>query len=90
MIKRKVMNVLLMSSSRRFYPTYVTFLESLGQQEIKYSQQSEFDLNQEDQECQECPPGVFFKETGVLMDFFHIHPHICYIFRILAKKEINY
>ena len=48
-------------------PTYVTFLESLGQKEINYCYISEVDNNQDDQEGQEYPPCVIFNETGVLM-----------------------
>ena len=67
-------------------PTYVTFLESLGQKEINYCYLSEVDNNLDDQKCQECPPSIFFKETGVLMYIFHWSPHICYIFRIIGTQ----
>jgi hypothetical protein len=49
--------------------TYVTFLESLGQQEINYCHLSELEPNEDDHEGHQCYSSVFIKETGVLADF---------------------
>ena len=50
--------------------TYATILESLGNKEVNYNHINDFDSNQDNPEDQECPPSVFCKEIGILMDFF--------------------
>ena len=48
------------------------FLESLEQNETYHNNFSDLDPNQNDQEGQECPPGVFFMK----MELVHLKPHM--------------
>ena len=50
------------------------FSDSLGQMQIIYCNFIQTDPSQDDHEHEECLPGVFFKETEVLMDFFPLKP----------------
>ena len=67
-------------------PTYDTILESLGEKEVNYNHVNHSDSNQDDQEDQECPPSVFCKETGILMDICHLKPTYATFFRIFLGK----
>ena len=71
-------------------PTYATFLESLGENEVNYNHVNDLDYNQDDQEDQECPPCVFCKEIGILMDFFTWNPTYDTFLESLGDREVNY
>ena len=69
--------------------TYAIFLEYLKEKGVNYNPLKAIDSNQGDQGGQECPSNVLCKETGILMDFLHFKPNICYILESLGEREVH-
>ena len=58
--------------------------------EVNYNHVNDIGSNYDDQEDLEFPPSVLCKEAGILIDFLHLKPYMCYVFRILGNKKVNY
>ena len=57
--------------------------------EINYNCLNQLDPNQDERECQECPPSVSFEEMGDMVDFVHLKPRYATFLESFGKKQLT-